>query len=91
MRKILIILMTVLMLAVLCGAGSTESGGLGIEAGQTMPDFTVALTDGSEATLSELLKENDLSCLISALPGALPVNRNFRSWIRSIRTTSTGW
>ena len=77
MRKILIILMSVLMLAVLCGAGSTESGGLGIEAGQTMPDFTVALTDGSEATLSELLKENDLVVLNICTSWCAPCESEF--------------
>ena len=35
----------------------------GIEPGQPMPDFTVSLTDGTTATLSELLKEKDLVVL----------------------------
>ena len=32
--------------------------GVGIEPGQTMPDFTASLTDGTTVTLSELLAES---------------------------------
>ena len=63
MKKFVIILMTIFMMSVLCGATSADTSNLGLETGQVMPDFTVSLTDGSQATLSELLKENDLVVL----------------------------
>ena len=62
MKKLICIVMTVLMLASLSAAAFADSG-IGIEPGQHMADFTVSLTDGSTATLSELLKEKDLVVL----------------------------
>ena len=55
--------MAVLMLVTLNCTAFADAGGIGIEPGQTMPDFTVSLTDGTTATLSELLKEKDLVVL----------------------------
>ena len=61
MKKIICILLTLLLLAGLsCTAFAAQEG---IQPGDTMPDFTVALSDGTSATLSELLKENDLVVL----------------------------
>ena len=63
MKKLLsAILLIVLLTAAFCTAACADSG-IGIEPGQSMPDFTVSLTDGTTATLSELLKEKDLVVL----------------------------
>ena len=62
MKKLFSVLLAVLMLAALCGIASAETG-IGIEPGETMPDFTATLTDGTAVTLSELLKEKDLVVL----------------------------
>ena len=62
MKKLFSVLLAVLMLAALCGIASAETG-IGIEPGETMPDFTATLTDGTTVTLSELLKEKDLVVL----------------------------
>ena len=63
MKKLICILLIVLMMTALGCTAFAETGGIGVEAGQTMPDFTVSLTDGTSATLSELLKEKDLVVL----------------------------
>ena len=63
MKKTIGILLAVLMLTALMGTAYADSSGLGIEPGQAFPDFTVSLTDGTTATLSELLKEKDLVVL----------------------------
>ena len=62
MKKLISILMAILLIAALCGSAYADSG-VGVEPGQAMPDFTVALTDGTNATLSELLKEKELVVL----------------------------
>jgi thiol-disulfide isomerase/thioredoxin len=63
MKKLInVILMVVLLTAALSSFACADSG-IGIEPGQPMPDFTVSLTDGTTATLSELLKEKDLVVL----------------------------
>jgi thiol-disulfide isomerase/thioredoxin len=63
MKRTIGILLAVLMLTALMGTAYADSSGLGIEPGQAFPDFTVSLTDGTTATLSELLKEKDLVVL----------------------------
>ena len=63
MKKLICVLLTVLMLTALGCTAFADSANLGVEPGEVMPDFTVFLTDGSTATLSELLKENDLVVL----------------------------
>jgi len=63
MKKTIGILLAILMLTALMGTAYADSSGLGIEPGQAFPDFTVSLTDGTTATLSELLKEKDLVVL----------------------------
>ena len=62
MKKLICMVMAVLLLASLSAAAFADSG-IGIEPGQHMADFTVSLTDGTTATLSELLKEKDLVVL----------------------------
>ncbi len=62
MKKLICMVMAVLLLASLSVAAFADSG-IGVEPGQHMADFTVSLTDGSTATLSELLKEKDLVVL----------------------------
>ena len=62
MKKLICMVMAVLLLASLSAAAFADSG-IGVEPGQHMADFTVSLTDGSTATLSELLKEKDLVVL----------------------------
>ena len=63
MKKFIGILLAVLMLTALMGTACADSSGIGVEPGQAFPDFTVSLTDGTTATLSELLKEKDLVVL----------------------------
>ena len=63
MKKIICAVLAVLMLAALSCTAFAESGQSGVEPGKPMPDFSVSLTDGTTATLSELLKEKDLVVL----------------------------
>ena len=61
MRKMISVLLALLLLAGLsCTAFAAQDG---IQPGDPMPDFTVALCDGTDATLSELLKDHDLVVL----------------------------
>ena len=61
MKKIVSVLLALLLLAGLsCTAFAAQDG---IQPGDPMPDFTVTLCDGTRATLSELLKENELVVL----------------------------
>lgn len=63
MKKLLAVLMTVLMLAALGCTAFAASDDIGVKPGEVFPDFTVSLTEGATATLSELLKEKDLVVL----------------------------
>ena len=63
MKKLLAVLMTVLMLAALGCTAFAASDDIGVKPGEAFPDFTVSLTEGATATLSELLKEKDLVVL----------------------------
>lgn len=63
MKKLLAVLMTVLMLAALGCTAFAASDDIGVKPGEAFPDFTVSLTEGGTATLSELLKEKDLVVL----------------------------
>ena len=61
MKKFVSVLLALLLLAGLsCTAFAAQDG---IQPGDPMPDFTVTLCDGTDATLSELLKENELVVL----------------------------
>ena len=63
MKKLLAALMAVLMLTALGCTAFAASNDIGVKPGEAFPDFTVSLTDGTTATLSELLKEKDLVVL----------------------------
>ena len=63
MKKLLAVLMTVLILAALGCTAFAASDDIGVKPGEAFPDFTVSLTEGATATLSELLKEKDLVVL----------------------------
>ena len=76
MKKLISILLAVLLIAALSGTAFAETG-IGVEPGQAMPDFTVSLTDGTTATLSELLKEKDLVVLNIFASWCGPCEREF--------------
>ena len=76
MKKLICLILVVLMLTALSAAAFADSG-IGVEPGQTMPDFTVSLTDGSTATLSALLKEKDLVVLNIFASWCGPCEREF--------------
>ena len=69
MKKLISILLLVVLLttALSSTAHAATDTSIGVEPGQTMPDFTVSLTDGTTATLSELLKEKDLEQTLAIL------------------------
>ncbi len=76
MKKLISILLAVLLIAAMSGTAFAETG-LGVEPGQAMPDFTIPLTDGTTATLSELLKEKDLVVLNIFASWCGPCEREF--------------
>ena len=76
MKKLISILLAVLLIAVLSCTAFAETG-IGVEPGQAMPDFTVSLTDGKTATLSELLKDKDLVVLNIFASWCGPCEREF--------------
>ena len=76
MKKLMSVLLAVLLLAAL-GVSAYAESGIGVEPGQAMPDFTVSLTDGTTATLSELLKEKDLVVLNVFASWCGPCEREF--------------
>ena len=63
MKKLLCLLLAVLMITTMSFTAHAASNSTGLEPGQEMPDFTVSLTDGTTATLSEILQEKDLVVL----------------------------
>ena len=75
------IIISILLLAVLLTAAMSITAcadtGVGIEPGQTMPDFTASLTDGTTVTLSELLAEKDLVVLNLFASRCGPCEREF--------------
>ena len=77
MEKWISVLLLVMMLTALLSGTAYAETGVGIEPGQTMPDFTVPLTDGTTATLSELLKERDLVVLNIFASWCGPCKREF--------------
>lgn len=76
MKKLLSILLAVLLIAAV-GCTAFAETGIGVEPGQAMPDFTVSLTDGTTATLSELLKDKDLVVLNIFASWCGPCEREF--------------
>ena len=79
MKKLISILLLVVLLttALSSTAHAATDTSIGVEPGQTMPDFTVSLTDGTTATLSELLKEKDLVVLNIFASWCKPCAREF--------------
>ena len=77
MKKLLSILMLVVLLTAALSITACADTGIGIEPGQTMPDFTVSLTDGTTVTLSELLEEKDLVVLNLFASWCGPCEREF--------------
>ena len=75
-KPIRILLLVVLLTAVLSITAYADSG-IGVEPGQTMPDFTAELTDGTTVTLSELLKGNDVVVLNIFASWCKPCEREF--------------
>ena len=63
LKKGVCLLLAVLLLTALSATAFADSKQTGPEPGDPMPDFTVSLTDGTNAALSELLKEKDLVVL----------------------------
>ncbi len=85
MKKTLVFCIAMMLaLGALAGCGkkaesnsaSTDTG-IGLELGQAMPDFTVSLTDGTSANLSETLKEKDLVVLNVFASWCGPCEREF--------------
>ena len=76
MKKMISLLLAVLLIAALSCTAFAESG-IGVEPGQAIPDFTVSLTDGTSATLSELLREKDLVVLNVFASWCGPCEREF--------------
>lgn len=62
MKKLIGMLLAVVLTAILSSPVYADAVA-GLEPGQAMPDFTVSLTDGSTATLSEVLEEKELVVL----------------------------
>lgn len=77
MKKLLSVILLVLLLTTAMGVTAYADTGIGIEPGDAMPDFTVALTDGSTVTLSELLQEKDLVVLNLFASWCGPCKREF--------------
>ncbi len=86
-KRLSIVLLLVLLLTVLSSSACAESA-IGIEPGQSMPDFTVSLTDGTTATLSELLKDKDLVVLNIFASWCGPCEREFPDMEEVYRTNS---
>ena len=64
MKKIIsCLILTIVLMTVVFGNITFASSRIGIEPGEVIPDFTVSLTDGTTATLSDILKEKDLVVL----------------------------
>ena len=78
MKKIITSIIAALMLVALLATPSrAEDTGIGINPGDTMPDFSEKMTDGSEAKLSELLKDHDLVILNLFASWCGPCEREF--------------
>ena len=63
MKKWICLLLAVLMITTMNIPARAASSNIGLEPGQEVPDFTVSLTDGTTASLSELLGEKELVVL----------------------------
>ena len=63
MKKLIFMIAAVLMTALFSFSAFADQNGGGAGTGDIMPEFIAELTDGTTATLSDLLKENDLVVL----------------------------
>ena len=88
MKRILSLLCAVLLLVCLGAAAFADAGEPNLKVGDTMPDFTVSLTDGTTATLSELLKENDLVVLNFFASWCKPCENEFPDMEKTYRANS---
>ena len=77
MKKLISVLLLVVLLATALSITAYADSGIGVKPGQNMPAFTVDLTDGTTATLSELLKEKDLVVLNIFASWCKPCEREF--------------
>ncbi len=77
MKRFFIILILAVLLAAAPGGFAYADTGVGVEPGEIMPDFTVPLTDGTTATLSELTAEKDLVVLNIFATWCGPCEREF--------------
>ncbi len=88
MKRILSLLCAVLLLVCLGADAFADAGEPNLKVGDTMPDFTVSLTDGTTATLSELLKENDLVVLNFFASWCKPCENEFPDMEKTYRANS---
>ena len=78
MKKLIsVLLLVVLLTTALSTSAFADTASVGVEPGQIMPDFTVSLTDGTSATMSETLKEKDLVVLNIFASWCGPCEREF--------------
>jgi thiol-disulfide isomerase/thioredoxin len=77
MKRILSLLCAVLLLLCLGATAFADAGEPNLKVGDVMPDFTVSLTDGTTATLSELLKEKELVVLNFFASWCVPCEKEF--------------
>ena len=83
-----ILFAAIIMASAMTRSAFAASGNLGVDSGQTMPDFTVSLTDGSTATLSEILKEKDLVVLNAFATWCGPCEMEFPEFEKSYQEHS---
>ena len=88
LKKGVCLLLAVLLLTALSATAFADSKQTGPEPGDPMPDFTVSLTDGTNATLSELLKEKDLVVLNVFATWCGPCEKEFPEMEKSFQAHS---
>ena len=91
MKKLISVLLLVVLLATALSITAYADSGIGVKPGQNMPAFTVDLTDGTTATLSELLKEKDLVVLNIFASWCKPCEREFPEMEEVYQANRTRW
>ena len=76
-KKLLSVVLVLIFVAMFSITALAVETDVGVQPGEKMPDFTVSLTDGSSATLSEVLKEKDLVVLNIFASYCGPCEREF--------------